>query len=202
MNCNLIQVGSHIGNTSNDYIFNNITLNGLCIFIEPVEEYFNTLKENYNKKYPDNNFLFFNIACSDVNHTLTLYKPIVDDKSPLWANQLTSVLPNHAKNHNINVGLNPIEIQAKTLNTVISENNIDSIDILAVDTEGYDYEVLQGIDLDKIKPKEIIFEHKHIDGTNQSFGFKYYKLINHLFSKNYELIKQTEDDTYMKLRNG
>ena len=32
--------------------------------------------------------------------------------------------------------------------------------------------------------------------------FKYYKIINYLFSNGYEVIKQTEDDIYLKLRNG
>ena len=202
MNCELLQVGSHIGNTPNDYIFNEIDLNGFCIFIEPVNDYFKLLKENYNTKYPENNFKFLNLACSDRNQTITLYKPIVNNDSPSWTNQLTSVLSNHAKNHNLNVDVEKIEIEAKTLNTIIEEHNITSIELLSVDTEGYDYEVLQGLDLKKIKPKKIVFEHKHIDGTNTSFGFKYYKIINYLFSNGYEITKQTEDDTYFKLRNG
>jgi FkbM family methyltransferase len=202
MNYELLQVGSHIGNTPNDYIFNEIDLSGFCIFIEPVKDYFDLLKENYNTKYPENNFTFLNLACSDRNHTITLYKPIVTNESPSWANQLTSVLLNHTKNHNLNVNLEKLQVDAKTLNSIIEEYNITSIEILSVDTEGYDYEVLQGIDLNNLKPKKIIFEHKHIDGTNISFGFKYYKIINYLFSNGYEVIKQTEDDTYLKLRNG
>ena len=202
MNCELLQVGSHIGNTPNDYIFNEIDLNGFCVFIEPVKDYFELLKENYNTKYPENNFKFLNLACSDRNHKITLYKPIVNSDSPSWTNQLTSVLLNHTKNHNLNVDVEKIEIEAKTLNTLIEEYNITSIELLSVDTEGYDYEVLQGLDLKKIKPKKIVFEHKHIDGTNTSFGFKYYKIINHLFSNGYEITKQTDDDTYLKLRNG
>jgi len=202
MNCELLQVGSHIGNTPNDYIFNGIDLNGFCVFIEPVKDYFELLKKNYNTKYPKNNFKFLNLACSDRNHTITLYKPIVNNNSPSWTNQLTSVLLNHTKNHNLNVDVEKIEIEAKTLNTLIEEHNITSIELLSVDTEGYDYEVLQGLNLKKIKPKKIVFEHKHIDGTNTSFGFKYYKIINHLFSNGYEITKQTDDDTYLKLRNG
>lgn len=202
MNCELLQVGCHIGNTPNDYIFNEIDLNGFCVFIEPVKDYFELLKENYNTKYPKNNFTFLNLGCSDKDHTITLYKPIVNDESPSWANQLTSVLLHHTRNHNLNINTEKIEIEAKTLNTIIVEHSITSIEILSVDTEGHDYEVLQGIDLNKIKPKEIIFEHKHLDGTNQTFGFKYYKLINHLFSNGYQITKQTEDDTYLKLKNG
>lgn len=142
MNCDLLQVGSHIGNTPNDYIFNEIDLNGFCIFIEPVKDYFELLKENYNTKYSENNFKFLNLTCSDKNHTITLYKPIINNDSPSWTNQLTSVLLNHTKNHNLNVDLEKIEIEVKTLNTLIEKHNITSIELLSVDTEGYDYEVL------------------------------------------------------------
>jgi hypothetical protein len=45
----IIQVGSHIGNTENDMIFNNINPDFEYILIEPVPYLFNQLKENYFK---------------------------------------------------------------------------------------------------------------------------------------------------------
>ena len=42
----IIQVGSHIGNTSNDYLYNNINTKFKYIMIEPVPYLFNQLKEN------------------------------------------------------------------------------------------------------------------------------------------------------------
>jgi hypothetical protein len=52
----IIQIGSHIGNTENDYLYNNINFNFKYIMIEPVPYLFNQLKENY-KSY--SNIIFF-----------------------------------------------------------------------------------------------------------------------------------------------
>ena len=53
-----------------------------------------------------------------------------------------------------------------------------------------------------IKPKNIIFENKHMDGTN-SFSFserpKYKSLLNYLYSNNYKLSKETNEDTFVSL---
>jgi FkbM family methyltransferase len=202
MNCNVFQIGSHVGNTSNDYIFDKVTSNDFCIFVEPILEYYNKLIENYNTTYPNNNFKFLNVACSDKNDKIILYKPIIDKDLPIWSDQLTSVLSEHTKNHNLNIDTLRVEVECKTIDSIIKEYNIESIDLLSVDTEGHDFEVLQGINLKKIKPKEIVFEHKHIDGTNKSFGFRYHKIINYLSSNGYVIVKQTGDDTFMKLKNG
>lgn len=199
MKCDLIQIGSHVGNTINDNIFDNINSNYFAIFVEPIEEYYNSLVENYKSKYPNNNFVFLNKACSDASKQITLYKPIVKNGLPTWTNQLTSILPNHVKNHNIQTEVEEIVVDAISLTDLINEYGITSIDLLSIDTEGHDYEILKGMDFDKIKPKNLIFEHKHMDGTNKTFGFKYFDLMNYLTSKGYEIVKQIGDDTFMKL---
>jgi FkbM family methyltransferase len=199
MKYKVLQIGSFIGNTSNDYIFNNLNNNDNAIFIEPVLEYFEVLKNNYNNKYPNNNFIFLNVACSNENKKIKLYKPIKTENQKDWVNQLTSVLPYHAKNHNLNVKIEEIEIDAYSLETIIKNYNITDLETLSIDTEGHDYEILSVFNFTKLKPKKIVFEHKHIDGTNLTFGEKYYKLMNYFFSLGYVINKQTEDDTYLLL---
>jgi FkbM family methyltransferase len=202
MKYKVLQVGSFVGDTTNDYIFNGLNINDNAIFIEPVFEYFERLKNNYNTKYPNNNFTFLNIACSDKKGKIKLYKPIKTESVQEWVDQLTSVLEFHTINHNVNAQVEEIEVDSNTLENIITEYNITDLDILSVDTEGHDYEILSVFDFKKLKPKKIIFEHKHIDGTNKTFGLKYYKLINYFFSLGYFLDKQTEDDTYLILKNG
>lgn len=201
MKFDVIQIGSHIGNTPNDHLFNRIQCNKKIIFIEPIEEYYNQLIINYNEKYPNNEFIFLNVACSDKVGFIELYVPIVTNNSPSWANQLSSVLPNHVKNHNLNIDIDKKIVKTIRLDNLINEYHISEIDLLCVDTEGHDYEILNDFDF-KIKPKEIIFEHKHIEDTNHSFGIKYHNLINKLDNLGYELINQIGDDTYIRLKNG
>jgi FkbM family methyltransferase len=199
MRCNLLQIGSHIGNTVNDNVFNVIDSDYFAIFVEPIKEYFDSLVENYNQTYPNNNFVFINKACSNETKKIKLYKPIHKNGLPNWTNQLTSILPNHTKNHNIDTQVEEIEVEAIKVSDIINEYNISEIDLLSVDTEGHDYEIIKSIDFELIKPKKIIFEHKHMEGTNKSFGPRYFDLINYLNSKGYIVIKQEGDDTFMTL---
>ena len=71
----------------------------------------------------------------------------------------------HIANH-LNGVLEPyivaVEIEVQTLAAVLDRNCIKRIDVLQVDTEGYDWEVLKSLDLDTIRPKAIYIEHKHL----------------------------------------
>ena len=60
----IIQIGSHIGNSDNDPLFNNINQNNI-ILVEPVPYLFQLLKKNYNEKYPEHNIIFINKAVSN-----------------------------------------------------------------------------------------------------------------------------------------
>jgi FkbM family methyltransferase len=51
-----------------------------------------------------------------------------------------------------------IEVNAKTLDSILEENNITHIDLLSLDVEGYEYEVLNGIDFNKRTIKYLLIE--------------------------------------------
>jgi len=50
-----------------------------------------------------------------------------------------------------------------TINKIFSENKIETLDRLYIDTEGLDIDILDSIDYDKVKIKHITFEHVHIE---------------------------------------
>jgi FkbM family methyltransferase len=53
-----------------------------------------------------------------------------------------------------------IEVEALTLNTILGKHHpeLTHIDVLLVDVEGWELEVLWGLDLDKYKPKVMVIE--------------------------------------------
>ena len=117
----IIQVGSHIGNTENDYLYNNINLKFKYIMIEPVPYLFNKLKENY-KSY--NNIIFLNIAISNYDGIIDLYIPSEKndfEKMVSWASQLASINQYHASTFVPNCIIDKICVECKTLNTLIKE---------------------------------------------------------------------------------
>lgn len=55
-------------------------------------------------------------------------------------------------------GETKIDVQARTLQSILDENHISDIDFFSLDVEGFEYEVLKGIDLEKNPPTYILVE--------------------------------------------
>ena len=85
------------------------------------------------------------------------------------------------------------------MNQIIEEYGISELKSLVIDTEGHDFEILNGLNLNVLKPKKIIFEHKHIEGTNKTVGEKYNIILNKLFSFGYIKTHMDTEDTYLEL---
>lgn len=209
----IVQVGAHKGYTLNDkYIIDRLRIEDEAIFIEPIKELFDIMVDNHIKYKPNNNYVFINAACSNYNGTIELYIPDIEPFTheiekkyiemglPQWTDQLVSSLPNHVKNHHINLGTKSVIVECITLDKIIEDYEIDSIGILHIDTEGHDYEVMKGMNFDNIKPEIIVFENKHMDGTNSPLGEKYKEITNYLYSIGYEKIYEEDGDTHLKLK--
>ena len=61
------------------------------------------------------------------------------------------------------------EVAVISPTTLIKKYAIDNIDLLMIDTEGFDYEVIKIFNVEKTKPHMIIYENEHLSsGDNQS----------------------------------
>jgi FkbM family methyltransferase len=201
MNKTIIQIGSHIGNTRNDPIFNIVNNDTKLILVEPVPYLFEQLKTNYNKKFNNNhNIIFINKAVSNFIGEIEMTIPSEKNdysKLPSWASQLASVNSNHAVGHISNLLVEKIIVKTTTINDIVKEYNINHIDLLHTDTEGHDYTILMDYNFE-IKPKQIMFEHKHMDGLFK-IGRKYDELSHKLLSLGYIKIHQNSEDTTFQL---
>ena len=80
------------------------------------------------------------------------------------------------------------KIKIFKLRDYINKNNINKVDFLKIDTEGYEYEVLLGLE-DKIKLVNIImFEHHYDNMIKKNYTFSDINslLIGHNFKKIYK----------------
>ena len=78
------------------------------------------------------------------------------------------------------------QIQITPLNRYLENKKIDKIDILKIDTEGYEFEILQGLK-NQIKIIDIIFfEHHYDDMINKSYTYS--DIHNFLKNNNFEKI--------------
>jgi FkbM family methyltransferase len=136
------------------------------LFIEPLPHIFERLVQNYSE-YP--NSIFENSAVYEENGTQEFYYvsdeiKLREKDVPYWYDQLGSFDRNHIlkHGHKFEEYINTIRIRCRTFQDILDNYNIRGIDILHIDTEGYDFEVLKQVDLERQPPRAILFEFMHL----------------------------------------
>jgi FkbM family methyltransferase len=66
------------------------------------------------------------------------------------------------------------EVQTRNINSLLQELQIDTLDLLQIDTEGYDAEIILSLNLDVWSPNVINFEHSNLSTQVKN---KLYKLL-------------------------
>jgi len=49
-------------------------------------------------------------------------------------------------------------VRAETLTAILDESRLDCVDLLSLDVEGYEFEVLRGLDLERFRPRHVLVE--------------------------------------------
>lgn len=186
-----IQVGSCDG-IKHDPIHNYvIKYNWSGILIEPVEYLFKKLAKNYCDV---KGLLFLNLAISDESGYKNFYylKETKDHIHSAYC-ELGSFSKDTILKHkkiipNIEEYIVSKKVKTITISELKRQYNIRQIDLLNIDTEEHDYRILRSINFKNIKPKIILFEHKHLSS-------KEYKEIKYLLKQNNYLFFRTGADT-------
>tara|TARA_B100000927_G_C16444542_1_gene461206 strand:- start:556 stop:1278 length:723 start_codon:yes stop_codon:yes gene_type:complete len=83
-----------------------------------------------------------------------------------------------------------IELKIISLDSYFSDYNLNKIDLLKIDTEGFEYEVLQGIQKNMKNVNYILFEHHYDDMIKKNYKFK--DIIQLLKRNNFKLIYKSK----------
>lgn len=164
-----VQVGSNDG-VQGDPIHNLISRNKMWagIFIEPVGYIFQRLMKNYHN---DKRFIFENVAIGAKKGRVKFYyvsedaKAELGDDLPFWYDQLGSFNKDYILNHlhgKVEPYLVEEEVECVTLQEIFERNNVKKIDLLHIDTEGFDYKVLSQVNFERYKPMVVLYEHRHL----------------------------------------
>jgi FkbM family methyltransferase len=181
-----VQIGANDGKT-NDPVYRYLTEYGWRgLLVEPLVDVFQQqLKKTY-ADYP--NVTLVNVALASVNGSLPLYRLAISRAR--WATGLSSFRREHIEHH-IEVGyvetkakaegvvlpndpnewIEVVQVQTKTVASLLTENNIEQFDVLCIDTEGFDFEVLKLFDFNTHKPEFVVFESKNL-ADNDYVGAK------------------------------
>ena len=174
-----VQVGSNDGvqgDPLHELVISRTNWRG--IFIEPISFLFSRLRKNYGDS---ERFILENVAVGARSETKKFYYVSEQATSeldlPYWHDQLGSFDKNHIT-RTLGDQMSPYIIEAdvecQPLQAILDRNRVDAIDLLHIDTEGFDYQVLSQVDLKRYKPSVILFEHHLL--TDDEF-FKARKLL-------------------------
>jgi FkbM family methyltransferase len=170
----IIEVGANDGKTGDPlYRLIKQSTTGRVLLIEPVRHLFMQLKQTYSDC---NHCIFENVAIgsvsglmpiffirSDARDALPYLPPYFEELASFERKKLSNLLGEKGQEF-----LCEESVETTSLSTLLLKHNIDKVDLLQIDTEGYDFEVLKTFPFDFMRPVIVIFEHSHLDETDRT----------------------------------
>ena len=187
--------GIHIKNLISEYYNHKVLL------VEPVPYNYQILEKNYRNN--ENIFISRNAIFDEAkkDNFYHVKKDSIKKLGKHWASQIGSFDKNHILNHkNKRFDIKDDDIQITevefiTFQDLVDKYSINSINKLQIDVEGAEYKIMNSIDYNKIKIKNIFFESKHFDGTFTE-GKKLKEIKNKLVLNGYKL-KQIDKENIL-----
>ena len=191
---NIIQIGANDGK-SDDFLRSSINIDTNLLLVEPIKSAFDELEKNYSGY---KNVKFINKAIDVVTGKKNIfsvnpkyynfYEKKYKSKDVSWLTVLASFHREHLEYHGIKSNhIQSTEIDCINFKELIEQNDFQKLDLLVVDTEGYDDVLITNfIQNTDIRPI-IILEWIHIKKNKAE------ELIELLKSNNYKFLKLNKD---------
>ena len=139
------------------------------VVAEPVPYVFDRLAESYRARP---GIALENVAVGAADATLPFFHLAeVDDHRreglPRWYDGIGSFSREEVLSHSphipdIAARLVATEVPCLTLDTLLTRNGLERLDLLVIDTEGHDWEIIRHADLRGWMPRLLIYEHYHL----------------------------------------
>ena len=168
----IIDVGAHFGETIG-IIKKNLDFKKIYSF-EASPLNFKILENNFPNEL-NSNIEIYNYALGEINSETFINQTLESSSSTINDINLKSkYLYRKLKILNItdkNFFSKKIPIKIITLDSFINEKKINKIDLLKIDTEGYEFNILKGLIKNFSKIKLIYFEHHYDDMIIKNYNF-------------------------------
>jgi FkbM family methyltransferase len=145
------------------------------IMVEPVPYVFERLKRNYGKQ---DLVVLENAAIADRDGELPFYHLAQASESerpelPQWYDGIGSFSRDAVLNHagyvpDIEQRLVRTNVPCLTFESLCRKHGVERVDLLLIDTEGYDHEILKNIDWKVHRPRLVVYEHYHLDPADRA----------------------------------
>jgi FkbM family methyltransferase len=135
------------------------------LLVEPQKHVFAKLIENYAG---EKQLLFENSAIAEKDGTFTLYAFDVgaEDSASMATSSRRHYLTLNSEGWHGKV--KALEVPALSLRSLLDKHAVKRVDILQIDTEGYDYNIIKMIDFTRIKPQIIHFESNYLNRAQKT----------------------------------
>lgn len=172
----ILQVGAHCGAGSHDFKAQLQQPGVSALLVEPQPDVFVSLSENFADLA---SVRLANVAVSRQNETRKMYR-IADFahqfhvRGKTFGTSIASFDPEHPWQYFLRNAteagkqadrgriIETVDVEAVTLSDLTKRESLSSVDILAIDTEGFDFEVLKMAFEAGFRPSLIRYEHKHL----------------------------------------
>ena len=164
------------------------------IMVEPVPYVFERLRENYGRF---ERLRLENVAIAARDGTMPFYHLAEAGEGereglPHWYHGLGSFSRETVLGHaraipDIEARIVSTEVRCLTFASLCRRHELDSVDLVVIDTEGFDWEILRNIDLRAHRPRLIVYEHFHLSDDERS------QARRHLAQHGYETMEEGFD---------
>jgi FkbM family methyltransferase len=168
-----VEIGSNDGVT-NDPIYPFATRYGWRgVLVEPQAEIFSKLERNYAGVV---GVSFVNAAIGAADGEQTFFKIRQTDDPDINAARFPTQLASLRKESvlsqtkfvpNVVDLVEEVRVPVLTFETLMRKAGADRVDILVIDTEGYDAPILRSIDIERFKPAIVQYEHHFMSKAEQ-----------------------------------
>ena len=147
---------------------------GMVYAIEASPLNFQTLKKNITLQ-GKSNIKFYNFACGDKEDTMTFLTTEKSNRSKILDEDTVFENKDKIKYED--------KVPQKTIDSFLEEEKINKVDLIRMDTEGYEYKILQGMKGTLLKFKPLISFELHKEALGKE---KTENLLNFLKNQGYE----------------
>ena len=174
-------------------IKNKSFVNGFVL--EPLPDIYEKLVKNYKLCQ---NIMPCNLAIHASKSEMVMHrvKPDLEHKVPKYARAIASFDQMHWEKTDLVPSaeyMEKVKVKCVTFLDFIKSKDITDLDLLLLDTEGYDYEIIMSIDFKDLKPRIIRFEHGIRNNIMSPDNFK--EVCDHLNLFGYQIITESYDAT-------
>lgn len=182
-NVRFLQIGAHDGKTDDVLHSYILQYHWRGVLVEPVARLFEQLKYNYQTAA---GLEFENVAISDHDGVEMFYR--MDASAPPWCSQLGSCRREVVLAHKYMLpGFERFLIEERvkciSFKTLVERHDLTDLDIILIDTEGYDLQILRQVDFARVRPELVIYEQQHLSRDDKR------KAIDLLAASGYETLR-------------